>query len=341
MADTTPLKYPRDLSDKYYLSITFYRYSRPDPFASLVKLVPLLASDQKSGTIFLPIPSNLKNSLDLKWRQTSINPGVEAAGDVIPFGGDGRGGFSPGVGAASAIAATKGGAELLSYFGSAAYTSYMNGDLKEGQDGYRHPGTYTETFQNFATDLTRNILQRNGLALNPILTQQFSNPEFKQHHFSWKFSPDYTEESTSLKNIIDIIDTQSKPTAEAQGIFFGYPSIAKVSIVTGEPGKELYKIQPSVVTNLTVNYAPQGVPSFFAGTHEPNMMQMDLSLLEIVLNTRQNSTNNISTQGIPLADGINIALTNLVENPTKNVVDFLQHPFSHPVTDKLGLTNAK
>ena len=37
-----------------------------------------------------------------------------------------------------------------------------------------------------------------------------------------------------------------------------------------------------------MNWAPSGVPSFFAGSNAPTIVQLDISFVEIILNTRSN-----------------------------------------------------
>ena len=280
------LTYPSDLTLKYYLSLTFSKYNRPDPFTSLVQLTPILNSPD--SRINLPLPAALINALNLKWVGDKNDIVSEMGADA--FTGDGAGLAAgmrqltlDGIGAAAG-----GGLGAAAAFGFSAVTGGK--ELSAGTvQQIMSAGT------SAAQGITRNILQRNGLAVNPVLTQQFSNPEFKQHNFSWKFSPDSPEESATLKSIIDTIEHESKPSGDGGagglaggGAFFGYPSIVTVKIMTNN--NQLYKIQPCVVTNITVNYAPRSVPSFFAKTGAPVMIQVDLSLLEIILNTRENSS---------------------------------------------------
>jgi len=47
-----------------------------------------------------------------------------------------------------------------------------------------------------------------------------------------------------------------------------------------ETGEELIKFKPALLRNVSVNYAPNGVPSFFAGTNLPTFIQIRLEFVE-------------------------------------------------------------
>ena len=125
--------------------------------------------------------------------------------------------------------------------------------------------------------------------------------------FTWKFAPDTPDESQDLENIINTIQYNALPDVEADGAFFDYPSIALIRIHNG--GKDLYQIQECVVTNVTANYAPNGVPSFFAGTSLATEIQLTISLVEIILNTRKNTTlTGVVDDGSGTITGLNLSL---------------------------------
>jgi hypothetical protein len=291
--DVTPtygaLIYPDDLPDKYYLSITFSEYVRPDPFISLVQFTEI--SDRPS-TIHLPLPANLEDSLSLGWGSVKMGPGVEMAGDAA------SGKLSEAVAAGVDFGIENGASVGIGLAGHAlaglvsAKSQITSNMINDATNDASAQG------KNFTT----NLLQRGGKSLNPVLTMQFSNPDFKTHVFKWKFSPESATESTTLANIINAIEYQSKPSGKNGGVFFGYPSIATVKIVTGT--NFLYNIQQCVVTNYRVNYTPLGIPSFFAGTSAPVSVELEIHLTEIILNTRENSRINTDGFSTPLNLGL-------------------------------------
>ena len=45
-------------------------------------------------------------------------------------------------------------------------------------------------------------------------------------------------------------------------------------------GAELIKYKPALLQDVRVNYAPNGIPSFFAGTNLPTFIQIGLTFVE-------------------------------------------------------------
>ena len=254
-----PLKFPNDLTEKYYFDLKFKTYSRPDPFSGTINLgEPATNASTGSGDIRLPIPSNIVDTQRLAWKQEENIDGLPGATMSV------EGGNSDLV---SGI--TRVGAYELAKAASAGVSAATLGSRSVGSPA----------------DLA---LQKMGLALNPVLTQTFKHPEFKEHHFSWTLAPEDEIESSTLQSIIDTIKMQSLPDIAFGGAFFKYPSIAMIRIFTGV-NKNLYNFQPCVVTSFSVNYAPRGVPSWFGKTNAPVMVTLDVTFLEIILNTRKNA----------------------------------------------------
>lgn len=269
------LKFPNNLPTKYYFSLSFYDYVRPDPFSSLMTLQAQIGENGE-GNIILPLPAQLVDNQKLNWAQGGSTFG-EAVTDL--FQGDLAG---------AAIAGAVAGISNLGNFAGA---------LTQGGGG--QTGLSPQAAQGLANGVdatTKSILQKAGLALNPVLTQQFNHPDFKVHQFSWKLSPDSIDESGTLEAIIDLIKYNALPDVEAGGMFFKYPSMALIKMHTG--AKELYQFKPCVISDISINYAPSNTPAFFAGTAAPVSVQITITFLEIILNTRKNTkrTTGMSTR---------------------------------------------
>lgn len=252
------LTFPTDLSDRYFFDLRFVTYSRPNPFSGQINLLqPASDASPGSGNIRLPVPSNMVETQKLVWQQEENLDGI-AGVTVSTLTGD--------------------------VAGIQAGLSKMSGDL------FKAASSAVENVigSRIAGSPSEYTFQKSGLALNPVLTQTFKNPEFKVHAFSWTLAPETKYESYAIQQIVDTIKQQSLPDIALGGAFFKYPSIAMVQIHTGNNG-ELYKFQPAVITSVTVNYAPTGIPSFMAGTNAPTLVKLDITLLEIILNTRSNS----------------------------------------------------
>jgi hypothetical protein len=120
-----------------------------------------------------------------------------------------------------------------------------------------------------------------GIAINPFMTAVFKNPEFKTHSFSWKFYPRNKKETDELKKIIDTMKFHILPDIQTQaGVLFEYPEMLLIKL---HPNDEYtYKFKPSVVKNLTVNFAPDGGPSFFYNSNgAPTAVEIKMQCQEI------------------------------------------------------------
>lgn len=254
------LTFPADLTERYYFDLKFKTYSRPSPYTGKVNLgTPAAFAAGSSGNIRLPVPSNVIDTQRLAWQQgENIGGLTEAVADGV------TGEMDTFVG---------GLASQLGFIGSQLSSIIKN-------------GIQTGALVNVG-DAVAYGLQRAGLSMNPVLTQMFKHPEFKEHSFTWRLAPESATESYILQQIVNTIKEQSLPDTVAGGAFFSYPAIAMIQIHTGNNGS-LYNFQPSVITSVSANYAPMGVPSFFAGTNAPTMVELSINLIEIILNTRSN-----------------------------------------------------
>lgn len=279
-----PLKFPMDLSDKHYLSISFKKYSRPSPTVSTVSLVnSLLSVGTGMDSIKLPVPANLVDSQSLNWQVQESPIGV--AGEASLDYGFGAGGIT-----SRADVLMAGAASAKNVAGTALSVLGQRGSILQ-----RVLGTIGGRIGPGAFDVG---LQQAGLAINPVLTVLFKSPQFRQHSFDWKFSPKNRKESIILKSIIDTIKYASLPAAIAAGTFFEYPDIALIRL---SDENTTYSFQPAVIQNITVNYAASGRPAFFAGnagdTH-PAEISISIQFLEIILNTKNNAGGSAGGSGL-------------------------------------------
>lgn len=116
-----------------------------------------------------------------------------------------------------------------------------------------------------------------GQAPNPYLVVTFDNPVLKTHQFQWKFSPQSQAETQTLANIIGLLKAASLPINN--GALLGFPNVLTLKLVPAD--QFLYTFKPCVIENITINYSPSGVPSFFAGSNAPAEIEMVLALKEI------------------------------------------------------------
>ena len=121
-----------------------------------------------------------------------------------------------------------------------------------------------------------------GATPNPHIAVNFNNVRLRTFNFTWKFSPNSEQESKTLVRIIETLQRRSLP--EKKGVLLNYPSQCMLEIKP-TPFHDLFKFKPCVIDNISVNYAPTGIPSFFVGTQLPTEMDVSISLQEIQIRT--------------------------------------------------------
>ena len=123
-----------------------------------------------------------------------------------------------------------------------------------------------------------------GAVPNPHLQAIFSGVELRNHTFQWTFAPRNPQESKNLKAIIYEIKKNSLPAYSTTGTAaLQYPPMVELKIMPW--GDNLIRFKKCLVKSVSINYAPSGLPSFFNGTREPTMIQLEIQLIETEIQT--------------------------------------------------------
>jgi hypothetical protein len=138
-----------------------------------------------------------------------------------------------------------------------------------------------------------------GLASNPKKEMIFSGVDFRNFTMDYLFYPKSMAETLYVKNIIDMLKFHMYPEYKSKERFtFIYPSEFDITFFVGD-GKEnpwVNRVATSVLTNMAVNYTPQGVWA----VHEdgsPVMIQLSLTFKELSIITKENLLNpSMNTQ---------------------------------------------
>ena len=123
-----------------------------------------------------------------------------------------------------------------------------------------------------------------GYATNPLMGVMYKSPSFKSHRFSWRLAPSNEKESIYLNTIINNFRANQLPAS--RGPLLRYPSIVQVTVSNNDPNKFTYAFKPAIIRSLEVNFAPEGIPSFFhdpsgQGKTAPTAVELRMELLEI------------------------------------------------------------
>jgi hypothetical protein len=160
-------------------------------------------------------------------------------------------------------------------------------DIGRGAGSKATKGAFAVAY-NFAVqaaaDFGKIIGQTLGSVPNPHVQALFSGVNLRTHTFQWTFAPRNPNESAQLQNIIRAIKKNSLPAYSTTGTAaLDYPPLVAIKLV---PWNDLITFKNCLVSSVNVNYAPSGLPSFFAGTNNlPTMIQLEITLMETEIHT--------------------------------------------------------
>jgi len=157
-----------------------------------------------------------------------------------------------------------------------------------GQDGAltKLPGIIGKAANFVAgTDAGRLFLRSQGVALNPNQQVMFEGLELRTFSFDFNFMPKSAEESGDVKKIIQAFKYYSRPKTvdKSFGLIFVPPSIWKIQFMflNGE-NRWVNKIADSVITNVEVEYAPNGWSTHQDGSPVNVKLKLDFKELSLI-----------------------------------------------------------
>lgn len=260
-SQVTMMMYPLDLR-KYYINFAFGEYSRPNSYAPN-NFTPNL-------NIALPMPSNLLDPSGVKLKPTELGglmgQGLENVAAVMQDIGSGKS-FD---------------ADRIKSFGAAAKSA-----ANMGIGGGYNAVYETANAIPAVDDIMGTVGQLLGAVPNPHVTVFFQGVDLRSHSFTWRFAPKHPTESVMIQTIIREFKKRMLPNhAWGAANVLGYPQMVEVTL---EPdmSDQLYVFKKCMVSSVNVNYAPNGIPSFFAGTKYPTAIEFQVSLQELEIFTSQ------------------------------------------------------
>lgn len=209
-------------------------------------------SDTRVASITLPIPDGLTTQYSQNYGQTSLTKAFGAAG----FG-------------AQALAEPK---------------------FLDKNDPYLAELSTTAASKIFNTseDIT-NILQfgLSGRVVNPQMEMLYQSPNFREFTFDFRLIPRTATDTNKIFNIIRHFKYFSSPTfcGATTGRYYVPPARFAFSFFdnTGQPNDYLFRSKQCVVTNIAVDYAPNGYATHSDGS--PVEVRLSVQLQETAMIT--------------------------------------------------------
>lgn len=267
---------------------TVYNSSLTSPVTTGLPISPSSVSRGTTRTpkaIVMYIPETLVFSYSANWE----NEGFDFFGSLQGFASRKAGMAAASVGAEAMI----GGA------GDVDYSALLESGQREFQQRYGTLGddlrrgleeTAAGGFRSFAALSSAPRVQRAvRRTKNPRLEVLFRNINFRSFNFQFTLTPNSQDEAAAIKNIIRTFKFYSHPgmTDETEGRYFSdYPAEFEIKFYrNGSLNESIPQIAPSVLTNISTNYAGEGMfTSHTDGT--PTKVIMSLQFTETKIITR-------------------------------------------------------
>jgi len=283
--DSESIKFPNELFENdHYIQFTAKRTTgRAEGDISSLLQIGGYGQTVLGGAICLPMPSNLSTDYNPEYSTPDLGPAAGMAlkpSDQAIYGNDSMGMKAA---AGNSLAGIVGGA--IAGGGVAAITNQIDAMAAKIPGG--GPGVAGALLK-----------VAGGVALNQHKIVLFTGVGFREHQFSWKFSPKNREESNNIRKIIEMFTYYSHPEYVAGGLFFKYPEYFEIKFRHPE---YLFNLQPSVCKDIKVNYHSQGYPAYIrdangGGTPAPAEVELSLTFMETEIVTKQSLMGTLKTQ---------------------------------------------
>jgi hypothetical protein len=134
--------------------------------------------------------------------------------------------------------------------------------------------------------LARLALKGAGYALNPNQQVLFDGIDFRNYQLAFTFTPYSKQEAQTVAAIIKMFKTYSAPRlveGAGGGMFFVPPSTFTPTFkFNGQKNKNINQVTESVITNIIVDYAPQGFSAHTDGAPVQTTLTIDFRELELI-----------------------------------------------------------
>lgn len=124
-----------------------------------------------------------------------------------------------------------------------------------------------------------------GYAVNPQLQMLFKGIGFREYQMAFVFTPYSKQETDQVNKIIKMFRTHAAPkiVTGAAGMFFIPPSSFDIDFMfNGKTNKNLNRVTESVITNIDVNYSPNGWSTYDDGAPVQTTLTIQFKEIQLV-----------------------------------------------------------
>lgn len=246
---------------------------------------PKAKSEKVGRNYFLPIPASMKDSQGLDYSTIELGAVVgKLAGSIDKI--------------ASEISAAQGAEETGKVLGRSvgAGAKAISNANKADAAAIIQAALGTGAFPRLA-GIGGAVL---GQVPNPHVTSFFKGVKLKNYTFDWQLWPQSAEETLTIEKMINSLKSDvlpRRPEGGTLGLSLKYPKEAHCRIHTLNGNQSHINFKPAFVTDVSVDYAPQG-PAFLENGH-PAGIGLSISLQETSIWLSNDYPNN----GLNLSEG--------------------------------------
>ena len=257
-----------------------------------------------SKTITFPLPKQLVDNISLNVGGKEIGTlGALTAGGIQAIG-------EKGLGQAAIDAVNRIRNQATQIGQNAASGQSLESLLADGASGANF--LIRSGLGSILPQISQGIEAALGEAVNPHQTLTFDGVALKQHTFSFEFAPTSDKESKYIAQAIHSLKRNSLPTyanplttgdssinagnataLEGIGVssnntalgrgLLKYPKIVQPTFVSGIDDAFFYRMKPCMISNISVDYTPQGNALLRGG--RPAFITLSLTLVEQAIHT--------------------------------------------------------
>lgn len=295
-----PIVYPSDLDNDHYIMFHVMERRRPG-----INSAP---TDRAIRSIVLPVPMNLSTSYGVNYENKGMGvlgglASGQLTGQNLVEGGSslldmakqkatdiaGALGFdiSDDIGTQKSTGADTNLSSNQLLAGAGAAAGALVGS-KFGAVGAALGGSVVG-----AGNIPAGIMMAAGKAINPHMAVLFNDVKFRNFQFQYRLMARNQEESDTIKELISVLKYHMHPALEDGTLTFGYPEEFEIEF-SRTIAPYLFKINKSVLTDISVNYNGENMPLFFEQSQAPVSIDLTMSFQETKILTKQDFRSSAS-----------------------------------------------